>query len=96
MTEHKAAVRRVIARGSDPAAIAEAEGDFGPGGTFAEPVKFYLDNAGRLYIPPAWVDTPGVDIAELTTTELHALLSTTHLTREQLRAIRAEIDSRRI
>jgi len=32
-----AAVARVVARGSDPAAIAEAEGDFGPGGTFAAP-----------------------------------------------------------
>jgi len=32
--ERQAAVRRVIARGSDPEAIAEAEGDFGPEGTF--------------------------------------------------------------
>jgi hypothetical protein len=59
-------------------------------------MQLYLDNQGRPYIPPAWVDTPGTDIAELTTTELLALLSTTHLTREQLRAIRAEIKSREI
>jgi len=32
--ERQAAVQRVIARGSDPEAIAEAEGDFGPGGAF--------------------------------------------------------------
>lgn len=30
------AVKRVEARGSDQEAVAEAEGDFGPGGTFAE------------------------------------------------------------
>ena len=34
--ERKAALAGAIARGSDPEAIAEAGGDFGPGGMFAD------------------------------------------------------------
>ena len=59
-------------------------------------MQLYLDNQGRPYTPPAWSDDQGVSPAELTTPELYALLSTTHLTREQLGAIRRELESREI
>jgi hypothetical protein len=67
-TAHRAAVARVIARGSLPEAIEEAEGDFGPGGLFSDGICG-VDSAGL----SAETASSGYEAGKLTETEAETL-----------------------